>query len=229
MPQSINKSKIYFYIFSFVFLSTIANNNVLKILKNNFLISNIEIKTNYSELEKKILNKTNYILNKNIILISKSKISNNLNGLNFLEKVEIKKKYPSTITIKAFRTDIIGITYKNQKKYYVGLNGKLILPENLNSNEKLPLIFGNFKIQKFIKLLKVLKNQNIDSNLISKYYFHKNKRWDLYFKDNIVIKLPNKNIENALDKYKNFKELDKIKPNTILDLRISNRIVIKND
>ena len=228
MLQSINKSKIYFYIISFVFLSTIANNNALKILKSNFLISNIEIKTNYSEVEKKILNKTNYLLNKNILLINKTIISNNLNGLNFLEKVEIKKKFPSTITIKASRTDIIGITYKNQKKYYVGLNGKFILQKNLTSNEKLPLIFGNFKIQKFIKLLNVLKNQNIDSNLISKYYFHKNKRWDLYLKDNIIIKLPSKNIENALYKYKNFKKLDKIKPNTILDLRISNRIVIKN-
>ena len=195
MLQSINKSKIYFYIISFVFLSTIANNNALKILKSNFLISNIEIKTDYSEVEKKILNKTNYLLNKNILLINKTIISNNLNGLNFLEKVEIKKKFPSTITIKASRTDIIGITYKNQK---------------------------------FIKLLNVLKNQNIDSNLISKYYFHKNKRWDLYLKDNIIIKLPSKNIENALDKYKNFKKLDKIKPNIILDLRISNRIVIKN-
>ena len=228
MLQSINKSKIYFYIISFVFLSTIANNNALKILKSNFLISNIEIKTNYSEVEKKILNKTNYLLNKNILLINKTIISNNLSGLNFLEKVEIKKKFPSTITIKASRTDIIGITYKNQKKYYVGLNGKFILQKNLTSNEKLPLIFGNFKIQKFIKLLNVLKNQNIDSNLISKYYFHKNKRWDLYLKDNIIIKLPSKNIENALDKYKNFKKLDKIKPNIILDLRISNRIVIKN-
>ena len=228
MLQSINKSKIYFYIISFVFLSTIANNNALKILKSNFLISNIEIKTNYSEVEKKILNKTNYLLNKNILLINKTIISNNLSGLNFLEKVEIKKKFPSTITIKASRTDIIGITYKNQKKYYVGLNGKFILQKNLTSNEKLPLIFGNFKIQKFIKLLNVLKNQNIDSNLISNYYFHKNKRWDLYLKDNIIIKLPSKNIENALDKYKNFKKLDKIKPNTILDLRISNRIVIKN-
>ena len=151
-----------------------------------------------------------------------------MSDLNFLEKVEIKKKFPSTITIKASRTDIIGITYKNQKKYYVGLNGKFILPENLTSNERLPLIFGNFKIQKFIKLLNILKNQNIDSNLISKYYFHKNKRWDLYLKDNIIIKLPSKNIENALDKYKNFKKLDKVKPNIILDLRISNRIVIKN-
>ena len=53
MLQSINKSKIYFYIISFVFLS-IANNNALKILKSNFLISNIEIKTNYSEVEKNI-------------------------------------------------------------------------------------------------------------------------------------------------------------------------------
>ena len=33
---------------------------------------------------------------------------------------------------------------------------------------------------------------------IIKYYFHKNKRWDLYFKNNILIKLPNKNIDEAI-------------------------------
>ena len=32
---------------------------------------------------------------------------------------------------------------------------------------------------------------------INKYYFHKNKRWDLYFENNILIQLPNKNISEA--------------------------------
>ena len=51
----------------------------------------------------------------------------------------------------------------------------------------------------------LLKNQKIDLNEIIKYYFHKNKRWDLYFENNIIIKLPNKNISKAIKLYKNLK------------------------
>ena len=97
-------------------------------------------------------------------------------------------------------------------------------------NKKLPLIFGSFKISEYIELLSLLKNQNINTESILKFYFHKNKRWDLYFENNIIIKLPNKNIEEAIIKYKNLKTFKKeIKPNTTIDLRIANRIIIKND
>ena len=97
-------------------------------------------------------------------------------------------------------------------------------------NKKLPLIFGSFEISEYIELLSLLKNQNINTESILKFYFHKSRRWDLYFENNIIIKLPNKNIEEAIIKYKNLKKLrKKIKPNTIIDLRIANRIIIKND
>ena len=67
----------------------------------------------------------------------------------------------------------------------------------------------------------------MNTDLISKYYFHKNKRWDLYFENNTIIKLPNTKIEKAIEKYKGLKK--EIKPNTIIDLRITDRIIIKND
>ena len=64
---------------------------------------------------------------------------------------------------------------------------------------------------------------------IVKYFYHKNKRWDLYYSNNIVIKLPNKNINQAIKIYKQFTKLNNIKPNSIIDLRISNRLVLKNE
>ena len=91
----------------------------------------------------------------------------------------------------------------------------------------MPLIFGIFQISEYIELLSILKKQNINAESISKFYFHKNKRWDLYFKDNTIIKLPNTKIEKAIENYKSLKK--NMKPNTIIDLRIANRIIIKND
>ena len=227
MLQSISKYKLYFYIISFLFISTMINYNVLNDFKKFFLISNIQIKTNFTKIDKKILTQINYLFDKNIFFIKKNYVLENLTDLNFLENIEIKKNYPSTILIKATKTNIIGMTYLNQKKYYVGLNGRFIYSENLSVEKKVPLIFGIFQISEYIELLSILKKQNINAELISKFYFHKNKRWDLYFKDNTIIKLPNTKIEKAIENYKNLKK--DMKPNTIIDLRIANRIIIKND
>ena len=120
MLQLINKYKLYFYIFSFLFLSTIINNNILKIIKQNFLIKDILIETNIPEIDKKIFNEIKYLFSKNIFLINKNNILNEIGFLNFLDNIHIKKKYPSTILIKASKTNIIGMTYINEKKYYVG-------------------------------------------------------------------------------------------------------------
>ncbi len=203
------------------------NYNILNDFKKFFLISNIQIKTNFTKIDKKILTQINYLFDKNIFFIKKNHVLENLIDLNFLENIEIKKNYPSTILIKATKTNIIGMTYLNQKKYYVGLNGRFIYSENLSVEKKVPLIFGIFQISEYIELLSILKKQNINAELISKFYFHKNKRWDLYFKDNTIIKLPNTKIEKAIENYKNLKK--DMKPNTIIDLRIANRIIIKND
>ena len=45
MLQLINKKKIYFYILSLFFLSTVFNNNLTNYLINNFKILDIEIDT----------------------------------------------------------------------------------------------------------------------------------------------------------------------------------------
>ena len=95
--------------------------------------------------------------------------------MNFLENISIRKSYPSTLIIRANQTNIIAITYFNEKKYYVGSNGKFISTEFFPEFKKLPIIFGQFKTPDFISLQKNLKILNMDKSKIAKYYFHKNK------------------------------------------------------
>ena len=152
-----------------------------------------------------------------------------LNKLNFIESIKIEKKYPSTINIKTKLTNLIAITYIDQKKYFVGSNGNYILEKNISNKKRLPIIFGKFNPEDFILLQKKILNQKIDPNLIIKYYYHKNKRWDLYFENNIVIQLPNNNIDKALKLYKNFELNYEISTNSIIDLRIQNRLIFRNE
>ncbi len=229
MLQLINKKRIYFYIFSLLFLSTFTNYNFIKFFDKKFIIDKIEINVNSDVIKKSISLNTNYLINKNIFKVDKANLINILENKNYLEDLKIKKNYPSSISIKAKKTDLIALTYINQKKYYLGSNGKFILSKEIPNEKKLPVIFGNFKVLDLFYLKKILDENKIDYNEVNKYYFHKNKRWDLYFNNNIIIKLPHKNLNDALIIYKKFLINEKIKPGTTVDLRVQNRLVLNNE
>ena len=101
MLQLVSKKKIYFYVFSFLFLSTIINKNLLSNIKKIFLIETLIIKTEDIEIEKKILSELNFINNQNIFSIKKKQLFEKLKDLNFLENIIISKKYPSSIIVTA--------------------------------------------------------------------------------------------------------------------------------
>ena len=111
------------------------NNTFLKIQKikivNNFLIKDSEIKEKLSK-----------IYNKNIFLIKRKDIEDPLKEISFLEKIEVKKKYPNTIIVEIFETKPVAILYKNKAKYLLDSSSNLILLEdNMNFNQ-LPSVFG---------------------------------------------------------------------------------------
>ena len=229
MLQLKNKKKVYLYIFIFILISTITNNKLTENINKIFLIDKININTDSIEAKKSILLTTNYIMKQNIFKLDKKILVDKINKLNFLENIKIQKKFPSSIDIKARQTKFVATTFIDQKKYFVGYNGKFIPAKKFMKNQTLPIIFGKFFINDFINLKKTLNLLEIDDNEIFKYYSHKNNRWDLYFKNNILIKLPEKNYTIALKIYRQFATNNKIKPNTVLDLRISNRLTVKSE
>ena len=229
MHQLINKKKIYFYILSFFLLSTIFNNNLSNYLINNFKILDINIDTTNDQIKEIISTNTKFLIEQNILFINKKIIENKLSKLKFIDSFNVKKKYPSTINITVVEANLIATTYIDQKKHYVGSNGNFILASDVLNTKNLPIIFGKFNVYDYISLKEVILNQKINENEILKYYFHKNKRWDIYFKNNILIQLPNKNIPKALKLYKQFKMSNKINSNTIIDLRINDRLILKNE
>ncbi len=229
MLQSINKKKIYFYLVSFLFISTIFNNNLISNLKNVFKVREVEVENVKKEISENILSNTSFLKGENIFFVNKNFLIERLDKLNFIENINIKKKYPSTINIITQETSLIGITYIDQKKHFVGLNGKFIFEKDIINKKKLPVIFGKFNPDEFILLQKELLKQKVNLSHINRYYFHKNKRWDLYFKNNIIVQLPNKNYSKAIELFREFKISNKIASDTIIDLRVENRLILKNE
>ena len=135
---------------------------------------------------------------------------------------------PSTININLAKTNILGKTIRNGKNFYIGQNGKFINSEQLLEKNITTNVFGDFNIDEFINLQKILKNHQVDLKKIENYYYFKNKRWDLLFSNGVILKLPSKNIEKSVQIYKLLSNNDNLMNAKIIDLRVTNQIVLTN-
>ena len=129
----------------FVFLTTYSPNkfNVSSKKKNHFFeIQNIIIINNHLIDKIKIIEKLTQINNENILFINRNDIEKSLQSIEFLDKIEVKKKYPNTIIIKVYETKPVAILFKDNSKYLLDSSSNLISYNKKFYSENLPNVFG---------------------------------------------------------------------------------------
>ena len=226
MHLSINKKKIYFYLFTFVFINTLFNINHISKFSNIFKLEYININGLNVDEENSLRNDLALFKNQNIFLIKNNHIYSILDNLSQIESFEIKKIFPSKIDIDIKKTTYVGKTMKNGKVYLIGNNKKFIEQKKINIRPNVPFVFGNFSIKEFLILQNNLKDNNFNLDEFKSYYYYKNGRWDLNKKDNITIKLPFTDDKQSLKQYKILEDEGKIYKNSIVDLRVPKKIII---
>ena len=222
--------RIFLLITILVFLSTYSSNKFEENIENNntfFQIKKIIISNNLLINKDHILEKLNKIYDKNIFLIKRRDIEESLQNVNFLEKIEVKKKYPDTITIKIFETKPLGILFKDKTKYLLDSLSNLIeLDEDMNFAE-LPSIIGDESENNFVYFINQLKNNKFPIKKIENFYYFRIGRWDLQLLDNRIIKLPY-NVNSEIIK-KSIELLDRkdFLNYKIIDLRLDGKIIVE--
>ena len=226
MLQSISKKKIYFYLFILIFLSSAFNLNIISKFKKLNLISHIKI-IGLSEKENRILQKNLKIfINKNIFLVSREEVIEILKNNNFLDSYNIVKVFPSKILVNAQKTEFVGITILDGKKFYIGKNGKLTEVSLVEKEYNLPRVFGTFEVIEFLKLQETLNSNGFDLSKIKKYYHYKSNRWDIENNNNVILMLPSQDIEKALSNYRYLLRTNEVIEKNLIDLRIENKIIL---
>ena len=228
MLQSISKYRLYLYLFFFIFLSSIFNFQFLKNYHDRFSLKVINI-NGLSINEKKTLEiDLKNFKNINIFELSEDKVLETLNKYKFLENIYVNKIIPSTININLSKTAILGKTFIDGENFFIGKNGKFINSNQLIEKNKVPEIFGDFKINEFLNLQKILNIHDLEVNKIEKYYYFKNKRWDLLFSDGLTLMLPSKDIEKSIMIYKEMFINNNLINTKTIDLRVTNQIILTN-
>ena len=222
MHQRISK-KIIIYFLLFILIGTVNNielntQNFLKITKINvFGFKNSNVSNIENELKNLNLN--------NIFYLKKKEITNIIDSYNIIENYNIFKNYPSTLNIKINETNFLAKINYNGKTSIVGSNGRLINKKYTNND--LPYIFGNPKIEEFLKFKKIIDESKFSYEKINNFYFYPSKRWDLELKNGIRIKLSNLNLVNSLNQSFEFLNDENFRDIKIIDLRVKNQTIIK--
>ena len=217
--QQRKSKKILIYFFLLLVVGSINNIN-FKSLKlkdiNNINITGFNIKAKSSLFEK--IENLNL---KNIFLISKIDLINEIESNSLVENYSVFKKYPSSLDINIEKTKFLAKINKNGQIFYIGSNGKFVKNDFLNN--QLPFIFGNPKVIEFFNIKEVIDKSKISYSEIKNLYFFPSRRWDLELRDNTLIKLPNENINFALDL-----AIDFLDDNKFIDARIKNQIILND-
>ena len=222
--------RIFLLIVGFIFLST-YNPNKFNLIseKNNkfFKIQNIIIVNNFL-LKKSVVNeKLSQIYNKNIFLIKRKDVEEILKDIDFLKKIEVKKKYPDTLVVKIFETKPVAILFKDKTKYLLDNSSNLIsFTDNMNFNQ-LPSVFGDNAENNFVYFFNQLENNNFPINEIKNYYYFQIGRWDLQLLNNKIIKFPHNSTKDAIEESIELLDREDFKNYNIIDLRVNGKIIVE--
>ena len=217
--QQRKSKKILIYFFLLLIVGSINNINLngLKFQNvNDINITGLDIK-NKLILLKKI---ENFNLN-NIFFINKIDLEDEIESNTLVENYSIFKRYPSALDINIEKTKFLAKINKNGQIFYIGSNGKFI--KNSSLNNELPFIFGNPKVFEFFKIKEIIDKSKISYTEIKNLYFFPSKRWDLELIDNTIIKLPNDNINLALNL-----SIEFLNDYKLIDARIQNQIILND-
>tara|TARA_B100000282_G_C31694199_1_gene472996 strand:- start:335 stop:1021 length:687 start_codon:yes stop_codon:yes gene_type:complete len=221
------KNKIFFYFILFVLFTTINNHNFYELKNKIFKINSIEIYGLKDKDKIQVIEKFSYLLGKNLLFLDNNKISYEMEKLEYLENYKIIKKYPTSINIYADYTNIIAKTFIGGNMSYLASNGKFINNPSLSIPKFIPNIYGKFDPKDYFSFVEILKKNKFQPNEITEFFYFDSKRWDIKTREDIIIKFPS----TDLDQYVNIAKL-LIKNNNekkIIDLRVSNQVIITNE
>jgi cell division protein FtsQ len=218
------KIKITIYLIFLFLLSTINNKNIN--LSNDYLkkITKIEIQGLSESNNSKILTRLSNVFYKNIFILDNEEIDRIISEYNIVEEYKARKIYPSKLFIDIKPAKIIA-KISGKKEIFVGSNGKLI--ESEKNYENLPYIFGEFNSKKFLELKKYINLSNFNLIDLKSIFFYPSNRFDILTDNGVLIKLPENNLLKNLNLAWKFIESNELKDSALIDLRITNQLIIQ--
>ena len=210
------------------FLSSINNQLFVKKKESFYNLKSIKVIGLDSNINSEIEKNLNFLKNTNIFFVDREILIDQLSKYSFIENYNIFKLYPSKIILELQQAEFLARTIRNNETFLIGSNNKFINIERFGNYENLPIVFGKFTAENFISFKKTLNQSNFNYNNIKEIFFYPSGRIDIKNKNNVLIKFPIQNLEKALSIASKIIDNKKLN-NNIIDLRVSNQLILSNE
>ena len=225
MPQRKGK-KILIYIFLLLLVGSINNYTI-----NSFKFDKIKninvLGLGHNDNQDLLYNIIDLNLG-NIFFLNKENINKIINSNTLIHDYEIFKRYPHSLDINVKRTKFLARIKDNKNFFLIGSNGKLSPIEHKDKSDYLPFIFGKPKIDQFLKFKTIIDSSKFEYKDIDSIFFFSSNRWDIQLKNELLVRLPSKNIKKTLDLVSDFLIENTNNSIKIVDARIQNQIILND-
>ena len=171
------------------------------------------------------------LFDQNIFLLQLSDISKKLNEINWIDNVAIRRTLPHKLNVYIVESKPVAIWQHKNQYMLIDHKGHVLQPiEAPTSPAEHILITGKNAPDYIFGFLQTLRNHSWLSQHVKGASLVHKRRWNIYLNNDIVILLPEKNIDKALIRAtKMLKAHDFLWKNIkSIDLRIESRFTIKH-
>lgn len=188
-----------------------------------FSIAEVNVKGNKRLSAEEVINLSGISNYRLIIDIPLVQIQKNLMKNRWVRSTAVKRILPNIIEIKIKEREPKAILWRHQQFHLIDEEGYIIesvLDDQIEAQENFIVIIGTNAEYDYYRVLNTLFHKGIQHKVLS-LAFISERRWDVYLKSGVLVKLPEENIDKALDILKQMLKEDNEKSiyNTI-DLRL---------
>ncbi len=153
----------------------------------------------------------------------------NLEQISWIAEAKVQKLYPNKLQIVVEEQKPFALWQRGQYVSLIAYDGSVISDTIDPEFKSLPLVVGHGAQRQASTLFELLSNYPSLARKIRAIAYVGERRWDLYLKNGVFIKLPEQDIAAALDKVMAFDEEGNLSRKDIMsvDLRLKDRIFVR--
>lgn len=164
-----------------------------------------------------------------LISLNPAEVKKKLEKLPWVYEALVERRFPDTIHVTITEKLPMALWQQDGVIHLIDHEGKVIEGASVKKYTKLPLLVGDFAPHAAPAFFDFISSEETLHNQIASAVWIGNRRWDVHLKNNVVIKLPEKNPEIAWAQLALIQQEHHLLDRDVamLDFRLSDRIIVK--
>ena len=179
--------------------------------------------------EAEILNALELTVDSSLLTFDAYAARKNIERINWIAEAQVQKLYPNKLQVVVREQKPFALWQRGQYVSLIAYDGSVISDRIDPDFGELPLVVGHGAQRRAAQLFELLAQYPSLARKTRAVAYVSERRWDLYFKNGVLIKLPEVDMQDALEKLLAFDDDGKLTRKDIvsIDLRLKDRSYVR--